>query len=48
MPWETTGEAALHVYRRLGFVEHTRRKARFSRRTGFSAYVPMKREGRAS
>lgn len=39
-----TNEAALKVYRRLGFVEYTRRRARFSRRAGFSAYVSMRRE----
>ncbi|HLS62466.1 MAG TPA: GNAT family N-acetyltransferase [Ruania sp.] len=43
-----TNEAALRVYRRLGFVEYTRRKARFSRRAGFSAYVSMRREGTGS
>lgn len=40
-----TNEAALHVYRTLGFVEYTRRKARFSRHAGFSAYVSLRREG---
>lgn len=39
-----TNEAALGVYRRLGFAEYTRRKAHFSRRAGFSAYVSMRRE----
>ncbi|WP_147916319.1 GNAT family N-acetyltransferase [Ruania zhangjianzhongii] len=43
-----TNEAALHVYRRLGFVEYTRRTARFSHRAGFSAYVSMKRESPVS
>src|SRR5699024_2727083 len=43
-----TNEPALRVYRRLGFVEYTRRKARFSRRAGFSAYVSMRREGTGS
>ena len=39
-----TNEAALSVYRRLGFAEYTRRPARFAKRAGFSAYVSMKRE----
>ena len=39
-----TNEAALNVYRRLGFAEYARRPARFAKRAGFSAYVSMKRE----
>ncbi|QOR71896.1 GNAT family N-acetyltransferase [Ruania alkalisoli] len=36
-----TNEAALGLYRKLGFVDHSRRPARFSARAGFGAYVTM-------
>lgn len=37
-----TNEAALGLYRSLGFVEHRRKPARFSTGAGFSAYVSMR------
>ncbi|MCB7135936.1 GNAT family N-acetyltransferase [Cellulosimicrobium marinum] len=36
-----TNDAALGLYRRLGFVESSRRPVRFARRAGFSAYVSL-------
>ena len=39
-----TNEAALSLYRKLGFTEYRRRPVRFAGRAGFTHYVSMKRE----
>ncbi|UFU05408.1 GNAT family N-acetyltransferase [Ruania halotolerans] len=36
-----TNAPALGLYRKLGFVEHSRRAVRFARRAGFGAYVTV-------
>lgn len=40
-----TNDAALGLYRKLGFRESSRRPVKFAKRAGFEAYVTMSREG---